>query len=897
MKALSRWCTLVSAVLIFYSFSADSQQVHQTLARHVPPAVSTGAAKPIGPLPSTQRLNLSIVLPLRNQDQLTRLLNRLYDPSSTDYRHFLSVAEFTAQFGPKEQDFQAVVDYVQANGINVTDRPANRLVVPISGTVEQLQAAFHVAMKVYPHPTENRTFFSPDREPSLALNVPISHIAGLNNFSIPRQMVLKGPVVRSLVSDEAQGSGPGGSYLGSDMRAAYYGGTTLTGAGEVVGFLQFDGYNQSDVDLTFSNAGQSYSVPIQNVLLDGATGVAGQFISPADDAEQVLDIVQAIGMAPGLSQVRVYIGSIDADIFNKMASENVAKQLSVSWTWAPDDPSTDDIFFQEFAAQGQSIFVAAGDYGEYDPRFPSYYPAEDDDVTAVGGTTLVTTGPGGQWSSETAWSRSGGGISPDDIAIPPWQVGVATSSNGGSTTLRSVPDVAAEADFDNYDCDMGVCAGTWAGTSFASPRWAGFMALVNQQAEAAGDPPIGLVNQAIYGIGEGSSYAEDFHDITSGNNDYFGNPQQPSYYAVPGYDLVTGWGTPTGHPLIDSLAPWSKAGFLLTPSSNLITIASGSSASVAINVIAEDGFTGKVSLSYSGFPVGIVASWSTNPTSSGSALLLTAANAMTWGQFQITVTGTSGTLTASTTFVLNINAPGFQLIAANGSMRLYPGYADSTAINVVSNAGFNGRVVFSVSSPLPSGVSAIWSQDSDTGNSLLTLWPSNSASSGVTTVRITGVSGSFSATTSIVLDVMAPAILINMSPVPYGIAQGETVSSTITVIPEGSYSDPVSFSIYVPTGVSSSFDPVSATSSTTLTLTASPAAPSNAPVNTYTTVWGFDGDNDDFTEFAWTMTVMVPPIPVFDVTISPQYLTIPEGQSVAVNTTVTQRDGDSGSVA
>jgi hypothetical protein len=203
-------------------------------------------------------------------------------------------------------------------------------------------------MKVYWHPTEARTFFSPDREPSLNLNVPVAHISGLNNFSKPHPMLTTAAARRAAAT--VTGSGPGGSYLGSDMRSAYYGGTALAGSGQAVGLFEFDGYDSSDVNLTFSSASQSYSVPINNVLLDGATGAN----TSGDDTEEVTDIVQTIGMAPGLSQVRVYIGigGDDPNIFNAMAAENICKQLSVSWGWSPDDPATDDIFFQEFAAQG-----------------------------------------------------------------------------------------------------------------------------------------------------------------------------------------------------------------------------------------------------------------------------------------------------------------------------------------------------------------------------------------------------------------------------------------------------------------------------------------------------------------------------------------------------------------
>ncbi|MGB0064193.1 MAG: S8 family serine peptidase, partial [Terracidiphilus sp.] len=133
---------------------------------------------------------------------------------------------------------------------------------------------------------------------------------------------------------------------------------------------------------------------------------------------------------------------------------------------------------------------------------PFYYPAEDDYVTTVGGTSLVTNGAGGTWASETAWSDSGGGISPDAIPIPSWQAGVANVSNQGSTIYRNVPDVAMEGNFDNYACDMGVCAGDWGGTSFAAPRWAAYVALANQQAAEAGNTAIGFLNPIVYPLAE-----------------------------------------------------------------------------------------------------------------------------------------------------------------------------------------------------------------------------------------------------------------------------------------------------------------------------------------------------------------------------------------------------------
>ena len=810
---------------------SQAQESLQVLNHSVRPAVQSGRAELVGRLPPEQTLQLTLVLPLRNQAALTALLGRLYDPSSPDYRHFLSVAEFTEQFGPTSSDYQAVADFAQANGFTVTGTPANRLIVPISGSVEQINAAFHVSMNVYRHPTEDRTFFSPDREPSLNLSVAVKHIAGLNNFSIPHPTVIKATDGQALPL--VTGSGPGGNYLASDMRAAYYGGTTLTGTGQVVGLLEFGGYNLSEVNSTFSTAGQSYNVPVNNELIDGAIAGPGS----NSDAEQVLDIVQAIGMAPGLSQVLVYIGNDaegvdDANVLNAMATDNIAKQISVSWGWVPDDPSTDDVFFQEFEAQGQTVFVASGDEGAYDAAIiPYFYPAEDEYVTAVGGTHLNTNGAGGSWASETAWNSygagSGGGISPDDIPIASWQSGVANSSNGGSATLRNVPDVAMEGDFDNYLCANNYCDGGWAGTSFAAPRWAGFMALVNQQAVEAGTAStggVGFINPNLYSIGEGSSYNSDMNDIVSGNND---TENQPLWYsAVAGYDLVTGWGSPAGQPLIDALAGPEKPGFWLAASTGCASLDLGSSCKATISVTDAGGFTGSVNLAItSALPSGVTATWGTNPTTGTSVLTLTTTKSAATGPASVTIVGTSGDLTVTTNLAVTVHAPDFLLSASTSSITIKPGTSFTSTITMTPQYGFAGSVNLAVTSTLPSGVSASWGTNPTTGTSALTLTASSSAPFGTANVTITGTSGALTATSTIALTVAAPGFTLSNSG-GVSIGQGSSGTTNISVSNEFGFTGSVTIAVTsgLPSGVTASWSANPTTSESTLTLVATSTA-------------------------------------------------------------------------
>src|ERR1700675_4184870 len=170
------------AVLLF----APGAQAQNLPTRHVRDEVKSGEAKLKGHLPATQMLKLNIALPLRNEAELDDLLQKLTDPKSSLYHQFLSVEEFTARFGPTEQDYAEVVRFAEENGLRVTGTSENRMLVNVTGTAGDIEKAFHVTMGAYRHPTEGRNFYSPDREPSPELGVKLWHIAGLDNFSIPQ---------------------------------------------------------------------------------------------------------------------------------------------------------------------------------------------------------------------------------------------------------------------------------------------------------------------------------------------------------------------------------------------------------------------------------------------------------------------------------------------------------------------------------------------------------------------------------------------------------------------------------------------------------------------------------------------------------------------------------------
>ncbi len=535
-------------------------QAQSFRTRHVREAVANGEAAPVGRMASTETMNLNLVLPLGDAAGLETFLSDVYDPSSPTFHKFLTPTEFTAKFGPSQAQYDAVVQFAVTHGFTVTGGSRDAMDVQVRGPVSAVESAFHVHMLTYQHPTENREFYAPDGEPTTDLPFELWHVSGIDNYSIPHRLLEKrsdyaaahGIDVKDVVSHATTGSGPSASFLGSDMRAAYYGTGTLTGAGQNLGLFEYVGTDLADLTTYYTNVKQTNKVPVSVISTDGTatTCYYTKAGGDCDDTEQTLDMTQALGMAPGLSSLVMYVGSTDTAIIGAMTTHSpLPTTIGCSWGWTPADPSTLDPYFEKMAAQGQNFFAASGDSSTWSKRNEAW-PADDAYVVSVGGTDLVTASAGGPWKSETAWVDSGGGISPDKIAIPSWQKlsGVINSTNKGSTTLRNGPDVSANANFSFYTCsDQTTClANSYGGTSFAAPMWAAYIALVNQQLASQGKGTIGFINPTIYAQNITSEYATDFHDITSGKSG--------SYSAVKGYDLVTGWGSPSAG-LLGALAP------------------------------------------------------------------------------------------------------------------------------------------------------------------------------------------------------------------------------------------------------------------------------------------------------------------------------------------------------
>ena len=297
------------AFLTTFALFSFGQTAQPFLTRHVRPEVSSGQAPLVGRLPANQTLHFDVVLALRDRVGLQNFLTQLNDPTSAFYHQFITPQEFTARFGPTQQDWDTLVNFAQASGLEVIGGTRDGRDLWLSGAVSDIEKAFHVTLGVYQDPSENRQFFAVDREPTVNLPFQPWHVTGLDNDSKPHAMYVKqsdkakakGTNSENTVSN-ITGSGPSGNFYGSDMRAAYYCGGTcgsgaLTGSGQNIALFEFAGADLTDLSTYYSKVGQTEPY-IPTLISTGgyATACLDSGSSKCDDTEQTIDMTQAMSM-------------------------------------------------------------------------------------------------------------------------------------------------------------------------------------------------------------------------------------------------------------------------------------------------------------------------------------------------------------------------------------------------------------------------------------------------------------------------------------------------------------------------------------------------------------------------------------------------------------------------
>ena len=363
-----------------------------------------------------------------------------------------------------------------------------------------------------------------------------------------------------------------GGFTPAQIRQAYgfnqitFENGTIQGDGTGQTIAIVDAYDQPNIASDLAAFDAEFGLPappsFQEINQTGGTTL------PAANAtwglEISLDVEWAHAIAPGANILLVEANSYsNTDMLTAVdTAANAPGVVAVSMSWGANEFSgesgLDSNFVTPAGHQGITFVAASGDSGAGGQGTGVSWVAAAPSVLSVGGTSL-TPDSNNNWSSETGWSDGGGGVS-TQISQPWYQVGFVPSNNivdspgvGGipqSITDRASPDVAYDADPATgvavYDTQYG--QGPWievGGTSAGAPQWAALVAIADQGRALQGEGSLDGYSQTLPTIYHLPS--SDFHDITVGYN---GNNTLNGYNAGPGYDLVTGWGTPVANLLV-----------------------------------------------------------------------------------------------------------------------------------------------------------------------------------------------------------------------------------------------------------------------------------------------------------------------------------------------------------
>lgn len=531
---------------------------------------------------------MSVVVPPQNQGALDALLKAQDEAASPDYHHWLTPAEFRAEFGPDAQDTASVTSWLRSEGFTPS---ISGYQVTVSAPASRFEKSFGTGFERYRLRDGHDGYIarSAPLVPADLSTGQITSILGLNTAyeSSPQYEKLTPgtatdgapganapqidrPHDDGLTACQGAASAAAPGYYTLDQEGSDYGIGSLLGAGEngsgvTVGLFEQGQSSASDIATYQSCFGLSNSfsvVPVDGGAAGGADGTG----------EADLDAEQAMTQTPDANVIS-YEGPNTPqgtyDIWYAIVHDDAAQVIATSWSMCEADAETDGLqgaytgLFEEASAQGQSIFAASGDSGSegcFPSDYPSSvstseqvtYPASDPWVTAVGGTTMFENSAGDQttWNVCSALESvgcavhsggegaGGGGMSryEPSLSNQPQVLEWPTAQPCG-TECREVPDISANAGVGMILYANGVWQAA-GGTSFAAPFMSGLVADADSVCGR-----IGVMTPLLYDLYDEGSYGSAFDDITTGNNDLTGT-NGGAYAATSGYDAATGIGSP-----------------------------------------------------------------------------------------------------------------------------------------------------------------------------------------------------------------------------------------------------------------------------------------------------------------------------------------------------------------
>ena len=586
---------ILQAYLPFASATPEASESQAALVPQrigVAPDIPSDTA-PAGTLPGSAAIRFDVVLRPRNPRGLHALAVAVATPGSPRYRHFLSTAQFAAEFGQSQATIAQAEAALRNAGLNPGQVSANHLVIPVTTTAGQASASLHTGFERY-RLASGRIGYANTSAPRLPADVAqvTQAVIGLSNLATVHRappMRAAGPQARARAAARAlAASGPtacqAAAQAARDSRGRTYGqlaraysldglhGKGDWGRGTTVALFELDAWSAGDV-ASFQKC-YGTSVPVRSVSVDGGDGGAG---TAPGAGEAALDLDTVIALAPRAGLL-VYGAPADnyplstVDEYTAIVDDDAAEVVSAGYGLCeayvraayPGLIAAENTVFTQAAVEGISVLAASGDTGSEgcepagNPKALGVLdPAAQPFVTAVGGTQLTRLGPA---PAERAWNQpqagaGGGGIS-RVWSRPSWQKGRGVISRYSSRKpcgakagyCREVPDVSASAaDPGGYTIRW---AGRWqaaGGTSAATALWAALIADIDSQQSPAAR--LGFLNPRLYSLPKGT-----LNDVTARTND-FTRTHGGRYPAAAGYDLASGLGTPIATGLAKALRP------------------------------------------------------------------------------------------------------------------------------------------------------------------------------------------------------------------------------------------------------------------------------------------------------------------------------------------------------
>ena len=629
-----------SVALASPKVSGTAHQGRQALTSVERAAVAPEGAKALGPLSPTETVEGDVVLAPRDNSALVAFINEVTDKSSSSFGRYLARGSFADRFGPLPSTIRKVRTVLRADGLDVTGISSDGLFVGFKGSAQLVERAFHTGLESYTLPDGSRgsAATSAVRLPS-SIARHVTAVVGLDDLVHPEAVSLlrtprsargkvAGPRTVKVVHPRgsptacaaAKAAAVSNGGLTDDAIANSYGafglyGSGDLGAGQHIALYELEPFATSDVgtfDTCYFGAAAAKSMlsRLRVIPVDGGQPAG------SGSGEAILDVDDISAMAPD-AHIDVYEGTspstngIDYDpVDGYVAIIDADQDQVVSSSWGlceqsieqgqPGLQQAENLLFEQAAAQGQSVFGAAGDNGSDDCNTGETStpvagqnplslddPASQPYVVSVGGTTIdAATEPPLEhvWNDGAHGGAGGGGIS-QSWTMPAWQreatvPGIALPGSAdyknaakveksfgyptnlcqsevpgatSTTPCRLAPDVSAQADeFTGAITIYQGAFGGWqttGGTSSATPIWAALTALTNASSTCASNPAtsrgVGFVSPLLYSVASNpAEYKASFNDITAGNNDIYGLDDGLVYPATTGYDLASGLGSP-----------------------------------------------------------------------------------------------------------------------------------------------------------------------------------------------------------------------------------------------------------------------------------------------------------------------------------------------------------------